>query len=174
MADWSWQWSCNLEGVQCLWFESYRWHFFCNVHLFRVPHSWTGNVQMKSSMTFIRGYRWIEREKDTFKNCREVKCLKECVLALTYTFTREKSNNKVTSTFSLILTTAQRHVVLDCHSGIYDVVTEFRVWRNVTFSSVKNLPLTCQASGYFSYFGHFVYKGLWRNKTLIWSITDRL
>ena len=63
---------------------------------------------------------------DSFKMA-EVKRLKECALALTYNFTREKSNNKETSTFSLILTTAQRHVVLDCHSGIYDVVTEFRV-----------------------------------------------
>ena len=41
--------------------------FFCNVHLFRVPRRWTGSVQMKSSMTFIRGNRCIEREKDTFK-----------------------------------------------------------------------------------------------------------
>ena len=44
---------------------------FCNVHLFSVPRSWTGSVQMKSSMTFIRGNRCIEREKDTFKS-REV------------------------------------------------------------------------------------------------------
>ena len=44
---------------------------FCNVHLFRVPHSWTGSVQMKSSMTFIRVYMCIEREKATF-NSREV------------------------------------------------------------------------------------------------------
>ena len=36
---------------------------------------------MKSSMTFIRGYRCIEREKDIFKS-REVKRLKECALAL--------------------------------------------------------------------------------------------
>ena len=41
---------------------------FCNVHLFRVPRSWTGSVQMKSSMAFIRGNRCIEREKDTFKS----------------------------------------------------------------------------------------------------------
>ena len=41
---------------------------FCNVHLFRVPHSWTGSVQMKSSMTFIRGNRYIGREKDNFKS----------------------------------------------------------------------------------------------------------
>ena len=55
--------------------------FLCNVHLFRVPLSWTGSVQMKSSMTFIRGNRCIEREKDNFKS-REVKPLKECALAL--------------------------------------------------------------------------------------------
>ena len=45
---------------------------FCNVHLLCVPRSWTGSVQMKSSMTFIRGNRFIEREKDNF-NSREVK-----------------------------------------------------------------------------------------------------
>ena len=55
--------------------------FFCNAHLFRVPRSWTGSVQMKSSMTFIRGNRCIEREKDNFKS-REGKRLKECALAL--------------------------------------------------------------------------------------------
>ena len=56
--------------------------FFCNVHLFRVPRSWTGSVQIKSSMTFIRGSsRCIE--KDNFKS-REVKRLKECALALKY------------------------------------------------------------------------------------------
>ena len=52
---------------------------FCNVHLFRVPRSWTGSVQIKSSMTFLRGYRCIERERDNFKS-REVKRLKECAL----------------------------------------------------------------------------------------------
>ena len=56
--------------------------FFCNDHLFCVPRSLTGSVQMKSSMTFIPGNRCIEREKDTFKS-REVKRLKECALALT-------------------------------------------------------------------------------------------
>ena len=56
--------------------------FFCNIRLFRVPHSWTCSVQMKSSMTFIRGNRCIERETDNFKS-REVKHLKECTLALT-------------------------------------------------------------------------------------------
>ena len=54
---------------------------FCNVHLFRVPRSWTGSIQMKSSMTFIRGNICIEREKDTFKG-RKVERLKECALAL--------------------------------------------------------------------------------------------
>ena len=54
--------------------------FFCNGHLFRVPRSWTGSVQMKSSMTFIRGNRYIERVKDNVKSC-EVKRLKECALA---------------------------------------------------------------------------------------------
>ena len=55
--------------------------FFCNVHLFRVPRSWTGSVQMKSSMTFIRGYRCRERERDNLKS-REVKRLKECAVDL--------------------------------------------------------------------------------------------
>ena len=36
---------------------------FCNVLFYRVPHNWTGSVQMKSSMTFIRGNRCIERER---------------------------------------------------------------------------------------------------------------
>ena len=54
---------------------------FCNVHLFCVPRSWTGSVQMKPSMTFIRGNRCIGREKDNFKS-REVKRLKKCTLAL--------------------------------------------------------------------------------------------
>ena len=54
---------------------------FCNVHLFRVPRRWTGSVQMKSNISFIRGKRCIVREKDNFKS-REVKRLKECALAL--------------------------------------------------------------------------------------------
>ena len=57
--------------------------FFGTVHLFRVPRSWTGTVQMKSSMAFIRGNRCIEREKDNFKS-HEVKRLKECALALSF------------------------------------------------------------------------------------------
>ena len=36
---------------------------FCNGHLFHVPRSWTGSVQLKSSMTVIRGNRCIERER---------------------------------------------------------------------------------------------------------------
>ena len=52
---------------------------FCNDHLFRIPLSWTGSVQ---SMTFIGDYRCIKREKDIFKNGREVKRLMECSLAL--------------------------------------------------------------------------------------------
>ena len=54
---------------------------FCNVHLFRIPHSWTGSFQMKSSMTFIRGNRYIE--KDNFKSCKVTR-LKECALALSF------------------------------------------------------------------------------------------
>ena len=71
-----------MEAVPSLGFESYRGQDFCNVHLFRISLRWTGCVYMKSSMTFIRGNRCIEREKDIFKNGREVKRLKECVLAL--------------------------------------------------------------------------------------------
>ena len=44
---------------------------FCNIHLFRVPLSWTGSVQMKSSMTINRGNRCIERER-CFKNGRDM------------------------------------------------------------------------------------------------------
>ena len=36
---------------------------FKYVHLLRVPCSWTGSVQMKSSMTFIRDNWCIERER---------------------------------------------------------------------------------------------------------------
>ena len=57
-----------------------------NAYLFRVPRSWIGTVQMKSSMTFIPGNRCIERVKDNFKS-REVKRLKECALALTSVIT---------------------------------------------------------------------------------------
>ena len=82
VAEWIWRWTCNLEAARCWWFKSYRWQDFF-VHLFRVPRSWTGSVQMKSSMTFIRDNRSIEREKDNFKS-RGVKRLKECALELMY------------------------------------------------------------------------------------------
>ena len=55
---------------------------FCNVHMLRVPCSWTGSIQMKSNMTFIRGTRCIKKKKDNFKNGGEVKRLKGCTLAL--------------------------------------------------------------------------------------------
>ena len=53
---------------------------FCNVHLFRVPHSWTGSVQTKPSMTLIRGNRCIKRKRYFLKPWS--KRLKECALAL--------------------------------------------------------------------------------------------
>ena len=62
VAKWLWRWTCNLEAVRCCWFESYRGQHFCNVHLFRVPRTWTCSVQMKSSITFIRGNRCMESE----------------------------------------------------------------------------------------------------------------
>ena len=84
VAEWWRRSTCNLEAVPSCGFESYRRLIFCNDVLFRVPLSWTGSVQMKSSMTFIGGNRCIEREKDIFKNTREVKRLKECALALSF------------------------------------------------------------------------------------------
>ena len=36
---------------------------FGNVHLFRVPLRWTHSIQMKSSMTFIRGNRCLKERK---------------------------------------------------------------------------------------------------------------
>ena len=48
-------------------------NIFCNFHFGRVPRIWTGSVQMKSRMTFIRGKSCIYREKDNFKYGREVK-----------------------------------------------------------------------------------------------------
>ena len=45
---------------------------FCNVHLFRVPRSWTGSAKMKSSMTFIRGNSCIERESKIEKAPRGI------------------------------------------------------------------------------------------------------
>ena len=51
-------------GLEMLVVQILPWtRLFCNVHLFRVHRSWIGSVQMKSSMTFIRGYRCIERER---------------------------------------------------------------------------------------------------------------
>ena len=55
-----------------------RLRFFCNIYFFRVPRSWTGSVEMKTSMIFIRGNRCIER-KIIFKIR-----LKECALALNF------------------------------------------------------------------------------------------
>ena len=56
------RWTCNLEaGVDGS--NPTGDKIFCNFHLFRVPRSLTGSVQMKSSMTFIRGNRCIERER---------------------------------------------------------------------------------------------------------------
>ena len=55
---------------------------FCIVHLFRVPRSLTGSVQMKSNMIFIRGNRCIEKEKFTIKTVK-FKRLKDCAQALT-------------------------------------------------------------------------------------------
>ena len=49
-------------------------------------------------------------------------------------FTRERFSNELKSISSLILTTAQRRVVLGFHSVVYDVV---RASRNVTFSRAK-------------------------------------
>ena len=82
VAEWWERWTCNLEAVRGVAGSNPTADkIFCNVRLFRVPRSWTGSVQMKSSMTFIRGNRCIEREKDNFKS-HEVKRLKECALAL--------------------------------------------------------------------------------------------
>ena len=87
--------------------------FFCNVYLFRVLRSWTDSVQMKSSMTFIRGKRCIEREKDYFKS-REVKRLKECALALNTIIRLEKKLNKIFSSclslqFKKLITNDTKH-----------------------------------------------------------------
>ena len=73
LTEWWSRSTCNLKAVQSWGFESCRGQDICNVHLFRVPLSWTGSVQMISSMTFIPGDRCIEREKDIFKFGREVK-----------------------------------------------------------------------------------------------------
>ena len=56
---------------------------FCNVYFICAPRSWIGSVQMKSSMRSIRGNRCIERERETYNfKSREVKCVKDCSLAL--------------------------------------------------------------------------------------------
>ena len=85
VAVWSRRWTCNLKTVRVGGSNPTVDKICCNVHLFSVPRSLTDSVQMKSSMTFIRGNRCIEREKDNFKNVGEVKRFKECTLALTYT-----------------------------------------------------------------------------------------
>ena len=83
------------------------------VHLFRVPRSWTGSVQIKSSMTFTQGNRCIEREKDTFKSRR----CKECALAL-MDFVRKqdrfadcKHKTTLQTRFASILTLANKSPV---------------------------------------------------------------
>ena len=85
VAEWWERWTYNLEAGVDGSNPTVDKSFICNDHLFRVPRSWTGSVQMKSSMTFIgiRCNRCIDRERDNFKSC-EVKRLKECALALTY------------------------------------------------------------------------------------------
>ena len=85
MAEWweRWTWMpCNVGGSNPTVDK-----IFCYVHLFRIPLSWNDSVQIKSSMSFIRGYRCIEREKDNFKS-RKVKRLKECALALNRVLTK--------------------------------------------------------------------------------------
>ena len=45
-----------------------------NFQLSRVPRSWTGRVQMKSSTTFIKGNKYVQRERERyFKNGGVVK-----------------------------------------------------------------------------------------------------
>ena len=53
---------------------------FCNIHFIRVPRSWTGSVQMKSSMTFIR-VKGAQRERKIILKAAK-KRLKECALPL--------------------------------------------------------------------------------------------
>ena len=59
-------WTCKLVSLPCEGSNLTLNNIFCNFHLFRVPRSWAGSVQMKSRMTFIRGKKCIEREKDNF------------------------------------------------------------------------------------------------------------
>ena len=44
-------------------------------------------------MIFIRGNRWIEREKDNFKNGGEVKRLNECAQALNWEIGNVRNGN---------------------------------------------------------------------------------
>ena len=50
----------------------------------------------------------------------------ETEMTIDFAFTREGSNKEVTSIFSLILTMAERHAILDFHSVVYDVVSASR------------------------------------------------
>ena len=64
VAEWRERWTCNLEAVRDVASSNPTVERFnCNVRLVRFPRSWTGSVQIKSSMTFIRGNRCIERER---------------------------------------------------------------------------------------------------------------
>ena len=49
------RWTFKLVSLPCEGSNPTMNTFFCNVHLFRVPSSWTDSVQMKSRLTFIRG-----------------------------------------------------------------------------------------------------------------------
>ena len=62
-------WPCSKTGGQVTWRPCRVGgsnhtvdRIICNGHLFRGPRSWLGSIQMKSSMTFIRGKRCIERK----------------------------------------------------------------------------------------------------------------
>ena len=56
------RWNCKLVSFSCKDLNPTMNKLFCNVHLFHVPRSRTGSVQLKSSLskTFIRGYRCTE------------------------------------------------------------------------------------------------------------------
>ena len=72
-------WTCKLDAVSCKGSNPTvdKTFSFCYFRLVSVPRAWTGRIYMKSSMTFIRRNRCIEREgkKDTFKNDGDVKRL---------------------------------------------------------------------------------------------------
>ena len=68
------RWTCKLFSLPCEVSNPTMNKTFCNFHLFCVPRSWIGSGQMKSSMAFIRGNRYKERDNDNFKNGGEVKC----------------------------------------------------------------------------------------------------